>query len=140
MCCRIMPKCCRILHCVAVCHLTHLGLVCYRVGRMQVIEACQIYVSATPKYHCNTLQHTTTHDNTRQHTAIKIIEAVRHTSAQLPNIIATQCNTLQHTAAHCNRLQHTQNTDNRGLSDIRQRKSQISLQHNATHGNTLQHR
>ena len=41
------------------------------------------------------LQHTATHCNTLQHTAITL----QHT--------ATHCNTLQHTATHCNTLQLT---------------------------------
>ena len=47
--------------------------------------------SASPSKDCHTLQYTTIHFNTLQHTADT----------------AARCQTLQHTATHCNTLQHT---------------------------------
>ena len=101
-CCRFVVGCCRMVSCgaVTVCHLTHLGLVCYRVGCMQVIEACQTYVSATPKYHCNTQQQTGTYCNTEQLIAIQCNtgnQGLSTQSARFHNISAAYCST-PHTA------------------------------------------
>ena len=75
LCCSVLQcvaLCCRVLQCVAFSHLKDLGLMCCRVGVMQVIQACQIHVSDNTPYPCNTMQH-------------KHCDALQH--------IATHCNT-----------------------------------------------
>ena len=59
--------------------------------------------------HCNTLQHTATYCNTRQHAAMyrKRRLCVYYAHCNTLQHTATYCNTLQHTATHCNILQHT---------------------------------
>jgi len=66
--------------------------------------------------HCNTLQQPATRGNTLQHTAT-LCNIMQHT--------AMHCNALQHTATHCHALQHAATHCN-------------TLQHTATHCNTLQ--
>ena len=85
MCCRCVAGVLQVGCMVLQCDLTHLGLVCYRVGRMQVIEACQTLCQCNFQIslqhtatHCSTPQRTTTHCNTLKQTATQVSEACRH--------------------------------------------------------------
>ena len=80
--------------------------------------------------HCNALQHTATHCNTKSTTPFPACcqlqsgpHATRYDALQH---VATGCSTLQHTAIHCNILQHTATHYN-------------TLQHTEAHCTTLQH-
>ena len=52
--------------------------------------------------HCNTLQHTATHQN-RADSCPGLLQFAHNTLQHT----ATHCNTLQHPAPHCNKRQHT---------------------------------
>jgi len=66
-------------------------------GRLVEIETDTVPVRC--RTHCTTLQHTTSHYNTLQHTKIE--------TDAVPVHCRTHCNTLQRTARHFNTLQHT---------------------------------
>ena len=102
--------------------------------------------------HCMTLQHTTntqhhtatdcihtaTLCNTRQRTATYCKHIAHHLKMQTAEILqlfATHCNTLQHTANTLRHTAHTQHITSRSAFSDRE----TSLQHTAAHCSTLQH-
>ena len=111
--------------CLSLCLCLSLSLSRYPI--IYYDDTATLQLTEITAAHCNTLQHTATHDTlsyihyddtaTLQHTATHY-STLQHT--------ATHCNTLQHTATHCNTLQHT-------VTHYR------TLQHTATHCNTLHH-
>jgi len=130
-----------MLQCVAVCVAMCAAICCNTLQHTCSAKAFTIIDNA-----CNTLQYTSTHSNTLEHTATHLLcntPAVQRLS-RYSTSTSTLCNTPQHTATHCNcnALQHkATHLQGKGIHDIRHRlqktaKKYNTLQHSATH---LQH-
>jgi len=125
---------CSMLQCVAVCVAVCAATCCNTLQHTRSAKAFTIIDNA-----CNTLQYTSTHSNTLEHTATHLLcntPAVQRLS-QFSTSTSTLCNTpqLQRTATHCNTLQHTCRAKVCSIFHTDCKR----LQKITTHCNTLQH-